>query len=82
MGNASQSLNYLSHLARRLSGPNEKNEISSSSNAQTEQKDQQLVKDEQLLLDGNNSIGLKNEKELEQLQININNQEMEQQNTK
>ena len=36
MGDASQSLNYLSHLAQRLNGPNEKNGISNSSNGFTD----------------------------------------------
>ena len=36
MGDASQSLNYLSHLAQRLNGPNEKTGISISSNGFTD----------------------------------------------
>ena len=54
MGDASQSLNYLSHLAQRLNGPNERNGISNnSSDGKTVWKDQQICMD-QSLVDANN----------------------------
>ena len=60
LGDASQSLNYLSHLAMRLNGPNEKNTMSGSggNDDSNDQADLQL-------LNGNILIGIKKQRELE-----------------